>query len=263
MSEQPADPNRASEAFWYGYLTKGSGPEHAFRRLLRFIPDNPRCKACAAPFSGAGAPVMRLLGKRPSDHNPLLCNSCFTYMKKHRGGAEIECTMLFADIRGSTSIAERMSPKAFQEELGRFYKVATRAVFAHDGSVDKFVGDEVVAMFYPVATGFDHAAKAVRAAQQLLRETGHGSPDGPWIPVGAGVHTGLAWVGAIGDDSYVELTALGDAVNVTARLASVAQTGEVLVTAATAARAGVEPGGERRMLDLKGKSEPVEVVVVH
>jgi adenylate cyclase len=262
-SEQPPDARRPDDAFWHGYLTNGSGPEHTLRRVLRFIPSNPRCKACAAPFSGLGAPVMRMLGKRRSDHNPLLCNSCFQYMKKHRGGAEIECTMLFADVRGSTTLAEHVTPKAFQEQLARFYRAATKVVFANDGAVDKFVGDEVVAMFYPLATGDEHPAKAIRAAQQLLRDTGHESKEGPWLPIGAGVHSGIAWVGAIGDDSYVEMTALGDAVNVAARLASVAQTGEVLVSAATAASAGLPAGGERRTLELKGKTEVVEVLVLH
>ena len=120
MPEPGLDPKRPSDEFWRAYLTKGDGPEHTLRRVLRFIPDNPRCSACAAPFSGIGAPAMRLMGKRRSDHNPKLCNACFDYMKKHRGGAEIECTLLFADVRGSTAIAETMSPKAFQELLGRF-----------------------------------------------------------------------------------------------------------------------------------------------
>ena len=262
MSEQP-EAGGANDDFWHAYLTSGSGPEHRMRRFFRFIPDNPRCQACAAPFSGVGAPAMRLIGKRRSDHNPRLCNGCFEYMRKHRGGAEIECTLLFADVRGSTSIAERITPTAFQEQLSRFYQVATRVVFGNDGSVDKFVGDEVVAMFFPLASGPDHSGKGVRAAQQLLAATGHRRAEGPWLPVGAGVHTGRAWVGAIGDDAYIELTAVGDAVNVAARLASLAGAGEVLVTATTAASAGLEEPSEHRLLELRGKSEPVEVVVVH
>jgi adenylate cyclase len=264
MAEPRLPPKGPSDDFWRKYLTNGDGPEHAFRRVLLFIPDNPRCSACAAPFAGLGAPVMRLLGKRRSDNNPNLCNSCFDYMKKHRGGAEIDVTLMFADVRGSTTIAEGMSPKDFHELLGRFYRVATREVFGHDGSVDKFVGDEVVAMFFPLASGPDHPAKAIAAAQAILRETGHGTPEGPWLPIGAGVHTGVAWVGAIGDDSFVELTAVGDAVNVAARLASSAGAGEILVTASTADVAGIAvASGARRSLELKGKSEPVEVVVVH
>ncbi len=70
-------------------------------------------------------------------------------MAKHHGGAEIEATFLFADIRGSTSLAEGMSPSAFHALLDRFYAVASNVVFENDGGVDKFVGDEIVAMFFP------------------------------------------------------------------------------------------------------------------
>jgi len=115
-------------------------------------------------------------------------------------------------------------------------------------------------MFFPLMSGPDHAAKAVAAAQALLRATGHEDPDGPWVAVGAGVHTGLAWVGAVGDESHTELTAVGDAVNMTARLASAAAAGEVLVTAAAAQAAHLDPRLAHGPLEVKGKSEPLQVV---
>jgi adenylate cyclase len=146
--------------------------------------------------------------------------------------------------------------------MDRFFSVASRVVFQHDGAVEKFVGDEIVAQFYRMLTGDRHAEQAIRAAQALLRATGHDQTDGPWLPVGAGVHTGRAWFGAVGEGPGTELTALGDAVNVTARLASVAGAGEVLITSAAASAAGFGTGLERRMLELKGKSELTEVVSV-
>jgi adenylate cyclase len=248
------------DAFWYRYLTVGDPRELALRRLFAHLPSSPRCKACAAPFGSFGGPMMRLIGKGPSTINPRLCNACFDYMRSHRGGAEITCSLMFADVRGSTSLAERMSATEFRALMTRFYRVATRAVFDNDGSVDKFVGDEVMAMFFPLASGDEHPAKAVAAARQLLEATGHADPGGPWLPMGAGVHTGRAWVGALGDDVHVELTALGDAVNVTARLASVAAAGEILVSAETARAAGIDGGHVRRQVALKGKAEPVEVI---
>lgn len=205
---------------------------------------------------------MRMIGKRPSDKNPSMCNSCFAFMTSHHGGAEIECSFLFADVRGSTSIAEGMSATQFRGLLDRFYATASTVVFDHDGSVDKFVGDEVMAMFFPLLTGERHAARAVEAARALLVATGHAEAMGPWIPLGAGVHSGPAWVGAVGDEPHVELTALGDTVNTTARLASVAKTGEILVTTAAGEAAGLEPGLEHRSLELKGKELPTEVVVL-
>jgi adenylate cyclase len=258
----PSTPDRHDEEFWRDFLTRGDPLERKIRGIFRRIPNGPRCKLCAAPFSGVGAPLMRLIGKRPSSMSPSMCSSCFDFMTRHHGGAEIQCSFLFADIRGSTSIAEGMSATSFRGLLDRFYGVATAVVFEHDGSVDKFVGDELVAFFFPLMTGDGHAGRAIEAGQALLRATGHGGPGGPWVPLGAGVHTGPAWVGAVGDETHTELTALGDAVNTTARLAAAAGPGELLVTTDALTAAGLDGPLERRFLDLKGKQAPTEVVTL-
>jgi adenylate cyclase len=250
------------ERFWKDYLTRGDPRERRIRALLGLLPGDPRCQLCAAPFAGPSAPVMRMLGKRPADKNPRTCQTCFDFMAAHHGGAEIEVSFLFADIRGSTTLGEHMSPAAFHELLDRFYATANRVVFANDGNVDKFVGDEVVALFFPLLSGPSHAAKAIRAAEGLLRATGHDEPGGPWVPVGIGVHTGLAWVGAVGDDAHTELTALGDAVNTTARLASAAAAGEILVTVNAAEAAALAGDHERRSLQLRGKETLTEVIIL-
>src|SRR6185503_10880392 len=178
-----SEPDLPDDAFWHRYLTVGDPRELALRRVFAHLPTSPRCKACAAPFGGFGGPVMRLIGKGQSDINPRLCTACFGYMRSHRGGAEIECSLMFADVRGSTGLAERMSATEFRALMSRFYRVATKAVFDNDGSVDKFVGDEVMAMFFPLASGEEHPAKAVAAARQLLEATGHSDPGGPWLPM--------------------------------------------------------------------------------
>ena len=257
-----SDPGRDTEEFWRNYLTRGDATEQKLRRILKRIPHGPRCKLCASPFAGVGAPFMRMIGKRPSDKDPTVCSSCFDFIARHHGGAEIECSFLFADVRGSTHIAEGLPATSFRDLLDRFYRTASTVVFDHDGGVDKFVGDGLVAMFFPLMSGPRHAAHAVQAAQALLLATGHGTSGGPWIPLGAGVHTGPAWVGAVGNEPHVEITALGDTVNTTARLASVAKAGEILVTTSAAVAAGLGPGLERRSLDLKGKELPTEVVVL-
>lgn len=249
-----------NEPFWRDFLTRGDSRERTLRRIYRRLPHGPRCRLCAAPFAGPAAPVMRLIGKLPSDSNPTMCQSCFTFLSRNHGGAEIEATFLFADVRGSTTLAEEASPAAFRDVMNRFYSVATEVVFDHDGAVDKFVGDEVVALFFPLLSGDRHANRAVEAAQALLRATGHGSRDGPWLPVGAGVHTGISWFGAVGEGARTELTALGDAVNTTARLASLAMAGEILVTAAAATASGLDPSLERRKVELKGKLTATEVI---
>jgi adenylate cyclase len=205
---------------------------------------------------------MRAFGKRRSERNPKWCNSCFSFMSAHQGGAEVTCTLLFADIRGSTALAERMSPSEFSRLLDRFYNAATTAVFDNDGMVDKFVGDELVAMFFPLLSGERHASRAIDAARALLLATGHARPEGPWAPVGAGVHTGPVWVGTIGTAGHVELTAVGDSMNTTARLASIAEAGEILVTSAAAEAAVLDTHAPARAIDLKGKTETVEVISV-
>jgi adenylate cyclase len=254
----PTDPT--TEAFWHDYLTQGSRRERSQRRLFSHLPHGPRCQMCAAPFEGVFAPVMRLIGKQQSEKNPTWCNTCLTFITANHGGAEVLVTMLLADIRGSTTLAEGLSPAAFHALLDRFYATATRVVFDHDGYVDKFVGDELVSLFFPLLSGERHAARAVEAAQALLKATGHADRDGPWVPLGAGVHTGSVWFGAIGQESHVELTAVGDVVNATARLASMARPGEVLVTADAAAQAELDPTLPRETVELRGKAQSTEVV---
>ena len=231
------------------------------RRVFSLIPASPRCQMCAAPFAGPGAPIMRLIGKRPSDGNPSMCTSCQNYLIRYHGGAEVEASMLFADVRGSTAIAERISAGEYRALMDRFYTAASDAVFANAGVVDKFVGDELVAAF-PPNLGVDHAARAVAAATSLLRATGHTDASGPWVPVGAGVHTGRVWFGAVGEGARSELAMLGDPVNVTARLASLAAAGEVLVSTDAAAAGSLDPSLPHRTLELKGREEPIEVVAL-
>ena len=139
---------------------------------------------------------MRVIGRRPSTANPHLCTACENELRKHHGGAEVSGSMLFADVRGSTVLAEKMSPGEFKALMERYYGVAARAVIDHEGAIDKFVGDEIVAIFYPSLAGERHTAAAVKAARDILRATGHDSPGGPWAPVGAGVHAGKVWYGA-------------------------------------------------------------------
>jgi adenylate cyclase len=253
-------PSRQNEEFWRDFLTNGDSRDRRRRAIYRRIPHEPRCKVCAAPFSGVGGPLMRMIGKRPSQQTPKMCGSCFDFLAEHHGGAEIEVSLLFADVRGSTALAEGMASTQFRDLMNRFYSTASKVVFDHDGSVDKFVGDELVAMFFPLLTGERHAARAVEAATALLRATGHGEGDGPWVPIGAGVHTGPAWVGSVGEGPRTEMTVLGDTVNVAARLASAAQGGEVLVTTAAATAAALDATLDRRELELRGREGRTEVV---
>jgi adenylate cyclase len=230
------------------------------RRISRAIPSDPRCKLCDSPFGPPGN-IMRFIGFGPSRINRRICGHCIHELERNPGGAEIELSFLFADVRGSTTLAEHTSAEQFSQLMARFYGTAAKVVDARNGIVDKFVGDQVIALFIPGFAGADHASDAVACARELLEQTGH--DDGrPWIPVGAGVHTGVAYVGTVGEGDALDFTALGDSMNTAARLASSAGVGEILVSGAAATAAALETAGlEARTLALRGRTECVEAWV--
>lgn len=166
------------EARWRRILLDPSSRRRK-RRLHRRIPSSPRCKMCASPFAGIGGLFMPLLGHPRWPKNPKYCAGCFGMLRANHGGAEVECSLLFADVRGSTPLAETMSPRDFNRLMGRFYDTAFEILVDHDAFVDKFVGDEVIGIFVPSMAGPDHAARAVAAATAVLRATGHGEAPGP------------------------------------------------------------------------------------
>jgi adenylate cyclase len=252
---------------WYKLLSEGDSSIKNLRSYYGIVPSDPRCVSCHVPFAGVGGTLGRVFSKtRRSTRNPRFCNACELFMEKHPGGAEIVLTMLFVDVRGSTSLAEKMSPTEFSRLMNRFYESAIKVLVHADATVDKLIGDEVTALFIPGYAGAEHARRAVESGRSLLRITGYADAGGPWIPIGVGIHTGPAYVGSIAAQSGIgaDFTALGDSVNITARLASAAGSGEVLVSQATcdAARMDVE-ALEQRALGLKGKSEEVIVRVLH
>jgi adenylate cyclase len=233
------------------------------RAIMGHIPSEPRCKLCAAPFGKPGNLVVRWLGFGASELNRRLCRGCLRHALKIPGGAEIDLSFLFADVRGSTTLAERTSSQEFSKLMARFYGAAAKVVDDRDGIVDKFVGDEVVALFIPGFAGDGHAAAALDAAKELMHETGNDGGE-PWIPIGAAVHTGRAFVGVVGEGDAHDFTALGDPVNTTARLASEAAGGEILVTTAAAEAARLDTGGlESRTLEVRGRDERVTAWVAH
>ena len=252
-----------SEEMWRNMLT-GSDPDLArMNRLMKRLPSGPRCKLCSAPFGTPGRYFVAPFGFGRWAANPALCRICARGLDRARGGAEVDATFLFADIRGSTGIAERTSPGEFHSLLERFYTTAGRAIDEAGGLVDKYLGDGVVALFVPGFAGSPRpAAAAIEAGRAILAATGHGG-ETPWLPVGVGVHAGPAFVGVMGiEDGQLDFTGVGDTVNTAARLGSVAAAGELLVSAAAIERAGVESTGlEARRLELKGREEPVDVFV--
>jgi adenylate cyclase len=260
-SEHPHELDTEHSALWRDVLTGHARGLERTKKLVGWIPAGPRCKLCEAPLKPPGSVVLKPFGFGPSKLNRRLCRACFKQIDRMPGGAEVELSLLFADVRGSTGVAERMPAQEFSRLISRFYGAAGRVVDNWNGLIDKFVGDEVVALFVPGFAGEDHAARAVEAGRELLRETGNDGSD-PWVPVGAGVHTGVAFVGSIGEGDDCDFTAVGDAVNTTARLASAAGAGEILVSKAAAEASGLDSSGfETRTLELRGRDETVDAIV--
>lgn len=230
------------------------------RRLFHLLPSEPRCKFCHNPFAGIGGKLVSVFGYTPSPKNPNLCRQCCEGLPP--GGAEIDIAILFADVRGSTTIAEGMSSAEFAALMNRFSVIATRALIHQDAIVDKLVGVEVMALFIPGICGEDYKERAVAAAEDLLLTVRRESFEPP-LPVGVGVHSGIAFVGSVGGDDVTDFTALGDAVNTAARLQGTAAAGEIAMTDAVFETVRDRlPAAEPREVVLRGKEEPVDLHVV-
>lgn len=256
---------------WRSYLTGDTSHLNPMvmkvRSVFRRLPSDPRCHVCSAPFGGVGSKVLSLagFGGGRSIYNPGLCDRCEKIVRKHQVGAEVQLTLLFADVRGSTTLAEESGASAYHQLINRFYSVSTDVLVKSGAMIDKLAGDSVIGLYVPGIAGPEYARRAVEAARALLEATGHTDPHGPWIQVGAGVHTGMAYLGAVGSSSGMsDITVLGDAANTAARLSSAAGPGEILVSEATCRQAGMDLMNicETRTLQLKGRSKPVEVRVL-
>ena len=249
----------AESSEWRQILTEGHRSMAVARRVWRHVPSAPRCKVCSSPFGGLGGRVLRHAGFARSRKNPNLCARCCDVMPT--GGAEIDVAVLFADVRGSTTLGESAAPADFAELLGRFYAVATEVILRHDGLIDKLIGDEAMALFIPGVAGPEYRSSALDAARELLRAVGCGTPQGSWLPVGVGLNAGPAYVGNVGT-AVVDFTALGDAVNVAARLQAGAAAGELVVAADLLDDLAERlPAAERREIGLRGREEPVAALV--
>lgn len=247
----------APEERWTKLLTQGHPPLRMAQMMMRWLPSPPRCKLCFNPFGGIPGRIMRMAGFKPSRKNPNFCSRCCDMLPA--GGAEVHVGVLFADVRGSTTLAEGTSAGEFAELLNRFYATATDVLVRRDAIVDKLIGDEVMALFVPGFAGDDYLRQAGEAAADLLRAVGYGTDSTPWLDVGVGVNAGVAYVGNVGG-TVMDFTALGDAVNVAARLQSKAASGEMILAGEVqAACQDLFTSSETRTLELKGREEPVTV----
>jgi adenylate cyclase len=207
---------------------------------------------------------MSMLGRGQSREDPRVCNQCVRQGQKHPGGTHVDIATVFADMRGSTPTAERIGDQAFSELINRFSQTSSKVLIGAGALLGRMAGDEAIGYFVPGLAGPNYAQAALDSAVELLLATGHTDEDGPWIPLGVGVHAGNAYVGSVEKEGgSTELTALGDDINVGARLADAAGVGEILASLQLTQRVGLDTDGlEHRMLNLKGKATPFEVAVI-
>ena len=177
---------------------------------------------------------------------------------------ELEATILFSDIRGYSTLAERLSPAEVAEMVGEHLAAMTEVIIDHGGMVDQFIGDAVMAVFGAPDPFEDHATRAIRCAlaMQTRQSTLNRAADvdgRPHVTMGIGINTGRVVAGTVGGAGRLEYTVVGDAVNIAARLQSEATAGEIVASESTIAAASdvdVEPMGPRHV---KGREGPVEV----
>jgi adenylate cyclase len=184
------------------------------------------------------------------------------------GGDRRELTIMFADIRGFTGMSERLQPEEVVDLLNSYLAAATDVVFEHKGTIDKFIGDAIMALFGAPVPIQNHALQAVRAAMAMQRRFAE-TPvrGGQRASFGIGINTGQGIVGTIGAPQLMSYTVIGDVVNVAARLQGEARAGEVLVTEDTYRLIADHVDSEELgSLYVKGRLAPVtmyKVVSVH
>ena len=243
---------------------------HAQPRICRGCWDQMRVPI---PIRGSLALPFRLFGITRSKMNPQICTICehaFERVQKRRHVTRT-ATILFADIRGYTSLSARLDPIALTETVSAFQDACAEAIWAHDGIVNKQMGDGLMAIFnFPIRIE-RHAEAAIAAGLEIQRrckvalaalagQIGAASADG--LGVGVGIHTGPVEIGQF-STVRSDFTAIGGTVNLAARLEGQAGPGEFLLSPEAAAAAGTRMAGAvRRSVTLKGIDAPVEAHVV-
>lgn len=269
---RPAYPN---ERLWRQLFRDGNPKLHVYRRMAGWLPSPPRCNVCRVPFDGLGGRLLRLSGCEQSHRNSFYCNRCDRAIRRKPGATDVELSMVFADVRGSTTLAERAEHSGQRDDYVRqirhFEAVIKSVIERTNGFIIDVVGDEVVGVYPPGLCGPGYAAFAFRAARTLTRLAADSARDGgTLLPFGVGVHTGEVFLGnRLSDDEHPaeeqlsKIRIIGDHVNLTARLASAARPGEALVSDDTiAALPHALLKYEHREIPIRGRDESVGAYVV-
>jgi class 3 adenylate cyclase len=215
------------------------------------------CLICSTALTGVASVPFKLVGISRSARNPNLCNRCNTHAEE---GRVAEITVLFADLSSFTELTHDLGPERTHEVVDAFLQMATYCLVRQDAFIDKYVGDAVMAFFNVPIRREDHSARAVAAGQEILA----GIPslnDRFGLNLGAvvAIATGYARVGRLGSSDGKDYTAIGDVVNLAARLEGVASRGEIVMDQAVYAAVQEQVGQARvETVALKGFKDPVQ-----
>lgn len=262
ISDSSSSSHDDADNVWIGIFRDGSHELNQMRKRFLARPAPPRCRLCYAPFAGDGP----LQGHAPNVRNPRFCNSCDGYINNRpNGGAFVELSLFYADIRGSVALAEGKSGAEISKYKDIFYHAVTRALVDTEGFVLELRGDCVIGAYPPGFCGKDHAAKAIEAAQRVLSDNPR-MLDGSRLPIGFGIQTGEMFVHMVtgAEGTIQEILMEGDTTNVAQRLCGQAKAGEVLIGDAAYQAAEIArvhelslDRAERREVQIAGRSQPV------
>jgi len=217
----------------------------------------PECVICGTALSGPLGYLFRLLGINRSARNPNLCNRCNTHVEE---GRVVELTVLFADLSGFTAMTRQLGPERTHAVVDAFLKSATYALVRRGAFIDKYVGDAVMAFFNAPIRYDDHAARAVAAALEIESDMpGLSAQFGIDLRAAIGIASGWAHVGRLGSGEGKDYTAIGDVVNLAARLEGQAHGGEVVVDEPVYRQVASQyPDLAPEQVELKGFDEPID-----
>lgn len=256
-------PHEGNTELWRTVFADGHPVLAGKQKRYGMLPKDPRCKLCAAPFAGVGGWLLRRRGLHASERNPHYCNACDGFLDAFPGGAEVPMSMMMADIRGSVALSAQTTATDFARLVVAMRNDVARVLEETDGFLLEFQGDSVFAVWPPGFVGPNHARQALKAAE-LASRLFSARPDGTPLPIGIAVHTGPIFIGTVAVGSTMKgIGAFGLEVNILARLAAAAAKGEILVSEATYAAAGLPmPTEGVRSEVLKGVEAPVQAVSI-
>ena len=221
-----------------------------------------QCSLCGTALSGPLSFVFRAAGIKRSPRNPNMCNRCNTHIEE---GHLVEMTVLFADLSSFTELTQELGAERTHEVVDAFLRKASDVLVKHGAFIDKYVGDAVMALFNVPVRQADHARRAVSAASELASELAPlRERFGFDLEAAAGIASGWAHIGRVGSDDNRDYTAIGNVVNLAARLEAKAGPGEIIVDQSTYEKIAADfsdVSAER--LTLKGFRDPVPAYRLH